>query len=222
MSENAPEILVVVGAGPGLGAAIASRFGAEGVPVVLVARSAQRLGSLVDELAAQGVTAYGVEGDAADPKSLRAAFGRIREAYGDPTVLVYNASRYLAGTPTEVDVADVVHGFAVGVAGAFVSAQEVTPAMRRAGRGTVLLTGSGVGLTPFVGSAGLGVAKAGLRNLAASLADELEPDGVHVATVTVHGVIGKGERFAPAALAEEYWCLHRQGRGSWEREVAVR
>jgi len=217
-----PRTVVVVGAGPGLGAAVARRFGVEGTTVVLLARSAERLDDLVRTLRADGVAAHGVPADVADPSSLRAALATAAARWGDPDVCVYNASRYVAGAPTEVDVDTLVAGFLVGVAGALVTVQAVAPAMRRAGRGTVLLTGSGVAVRPFAGSSALGVQKAALRNLAASLADELEPDGVHVATVTISGVIGRGEAFAPDAIAERYWELYRQARGDWEREVVVR
>jgi NAD(P)-dependent dehydrogenase (short-subunit alcohol dehydrogenase family) len=221
MNSTSHEIVVLVGAGPGLGTAVARRLGGDRATVVLLARSPTNLEALAAELAEAGVDAYGIPADAGDETSLRAAFAQVRERFGDPGILVYNASRYVEGLPTSVDPADLVDGFRTGVAGALVAAQEVAPAMRRDGRGTLLLTGNAFATKPFARASAVGVAKAGLRNLAGSLADELGPDGVHVAVVTVAGVIGEG-RFAPDALAEEYARLHAQPPEDWEHEVVVR
>jgi NAD(P)-dependent dehydrogenase (short-subunit alcohol dehydrogenase family) len=72
-----------------------------------------------------------------------------------------------------------------------------------------------------VGAAGLGVAKAGLRNLAYSAAAELAPDGVHVTTVTIRGILKAGTAFDPELIAEHYWRLHQQGRAEWEPEFVL-
>jgi NAD(P)-dependent dehydrogenase (short-subunit alcohol dehydrogenase family) len=70
---------------------------------------------------------------------------------------------------------------------------------------------------PDVTSLSLG--KAGVRALAEMLAREYEPLGVHVATITVAGAVAPGTAFDPDEISEEYWRLHVQPTGSWEREV---
>jgi NAD(P)-dependent dehydrogenase (short-subunit alcohol dehydrogenase family) len=65
------------------------------------------------------------------------------------------------------------------------------------------------------------VAKAGLRNLAYSTAGELGPDGVHVTTVTIRGMLKVGTAFDPELIAEHYWRLHQQGRAEWEPEFVL-
>jgi NAD(P)-dependent dehydrogenase (short-subunit alcohol dehydrogenase family) len=85
-----------------------------------------------------------------------------------------------------------------------------------------LLTGGGLALSPSAQYADLAIGKAGMRSLALSLAEELEPHGIHVATVTVAGGVQAGTYFAPELIAEVYWRLHAQLRGSWEREVVYR
>jgi NAD(P)-dependent dehydrogenase (short-subunit alcohol dehydrogenase family) len=215
------DTVAVVAAGPGLGRSIALRFAREGADIALLARSAERLRPLAWELRALGVRACAVAADVADEGSLRAGFDDIRRELGDPSVLVYNGSEYVEGRPTTVGLDAFVHGLLVGVAGALVSIQEVAPAMRAAGHGTILLTGSEAAIKPSVGAAGLGVAKAGLRNLAYSTAGELGPDGVHVTTVTIRGMLKVGTAFDPELIAEHYWRLHRQGRAEWEPEFVL-
>jgi NAD(P)-dependent dehydrogenase (short-subunit alcohol dehydrogenase family) len=213
--------VVVVGAGPGLGAAVARRFAREGFRVALVARSA-------DGLDLAGMDAGGppvvLTADVADEADLRAAFAGLRAEAGDPEVCVYNPSLFVPGTPTELPYDRMLQGLRVGVLGAVVAAQEVAPAMRAAGRGTILLTGSGVALRPPASSASLGMQKAALRNLAQALFEELAPDGVHAATVTIRGVLAPGTPFDPDVVADAFWQLHAEGSGApdtWRSEVEV-
>jgi len=212
---------VVVAAGPGLGRSVALRFGREGADVALVARSADRLEPLADEVRALGVRALAVSADVADASSLRQGLAAVRRTLGDPTVAVYNGSEYVEGTPTTVAYDAFVHCLLVGIGGALVTVQAVVPAMRAAGRGTVLLTGSEAALRPYAGAAAVGVAKAGLRSLALSAAAELTSSGVQVATVTVRGRLKAGTRFDPDLVADHYWALHRRRREEWEPELVL-
>jgi hypothetical protein len=70
---------------------------------------------------------------------------------------------------------------------------------------------------PEVTSLSLG--KAGIRALAALLARSYGPAGVHIATITVAGAVAPGSAFDPDEIADEYWRLHAQPAGAWEREV---
>ena len=209
----------VVGVGPGLGLAIATRFGREGYRVALVARRAEALDEYAERLRSEGIEARGFPADAADHDALAGAFDAIRGALGDPDVLVYNAALIATGRPTEVGREELLASFSINVAGALSAAQQVAPQMRSRGAGTILFTGGSAAHDPYVDYAALSVGKAGLRNLCINLAKELEPDGIHVAMVTVHGGIRAGTRFDPELIAERYWWLHRQERGSWDRET---
>src|SRR5580765_5286751 len=75
--------VVVVGAGPGLGAAVARRFAREGYRVALIARSADGLDLEGMDLAGPPVV---LTADVADEAALRAAFARLRAEAGDPEV----------------------------------------------------------------------------------------------------------------------------------------
>jgi NAD(P)-dependent dehydrogenase (short-subunit alcohol dehydrogenase family) len=74
---------VVVGAGPGLGAAAARRFGREGHPVGLIARSAASLETIAAGLASEGITTATESADVTDEKALTAALGALRAARSD-------------------------------------------------------------------------------------------------------------------------------------------
>lgn len=215
-------VCVVVGVGPGIGLSVARRFARGGFALGLVSRSAEAGRGFAAALAATGARAVAVAADAGDAVALRGALERLRADLGEPSVLVYNASSSHRAAPSALKPPDLEADFRVSVTGALVAVQQVLPAMRSAGRGTVLLTGGGLALAPSVGEASLSVGKASLRSLALSLAAELEPAGIHVATITVAGFVEPGTRFDPDRIAEEYWRLHGQERGRWEREVVFR
>ncbi len=209
------DVVVVVGAGPGMGLAIARRFAAEGFRPALISRDPARLDA--DDLDKQGAERFAA--DVADEASLRGAFAQVRGTLGDPSVLVFNPSAGLPGQPTEIAPADVIRGLQIGAVAAVTATQEVAPAMRAAGRGTLLFTGGGLGLKPWAPATALGMQKAALRNYVLALADEVGPLGLHAATVTIQGVVGASPAFAPEALAEHYWTLHTQPRDAWQTEL---
>ncbi|MCC6552137.1 MAG: SDR family NAD(P)-dependent oxidoreductase [Polyangiaceae bacterium] len=215
-------VCAVVGAGPGLGLAIARRFGREGFRVALLARSEEKLAGQRDELAAAGIEARAFAADAGSAASLARAFERVRGELGDPSVLAYNAAAVHPAPPSALDPELLIQDLRINVAGALVSAQAVLPAMRARRSGTILFTGGGLALEPFPPVSSLSVGKAGIRSLALSLSKELEPEGIHAATVTVCGFIKPGTRFDPDLIAEEFWNLHAQPAGSWVREITYR
>jgi short-subunit dehydrogenase len=214
------ESVVIVAAGPGLGLAVARRFAREGADIGLIARSTDSLEELADGLRGEGATVAVAESDVADPVALRRSFATLRELIGNPTVLVFNASEYVEGRPAEVSYDAFMHGVYVGVGAALVSVQEVVPAMRAAGRGTVLLTGSVAAEKPSVSAATVGVAKAALRNLGLSLHSELAPDGIQAVTVTIRGVLRGPKALNVDEIADRYWALHNQPRETWTPEVS--
>jgi NADP-dependent 3-hydroxy acid dehydrogenase YdfG len=102
------------------------------------------------------------------------------------------------------------HAFAVNVGEALTSVKAVLPAMIVDHRGTILFTGGGLALYPAAGLGTLGVGKAAMRNVALTLAKEVRDARIHVATVTICGVIQAGTFFAPEKIAEVYWQLHAE------------
>ncbi len=212
-------VCAIVGVGPGIGLAVARRFGREGYRLALMARRKGVLEGQASTLRDAGLDALAFQANAAEPETLRQAFEVVRREMASPAVLVYNAAVMREALPSTLDTDDLTRDFRINVAGALVAVQQVVADMRQAGRGTVLLTGGGLSLDPWPQFASLAIGKAGLRNLTVSLAKELEPDGIHVATVTITGIVKSGTRFDPDRIADEYWNLHQQPRAAWRREV---
>jgi short-subunit dehydrogenase len=197
--------LLLVGAGPGLGLAIARRFAAGGYRVTLVARTADRLGELARSLDDTCAEINTVEADASSPEDLRARMAELYREEGAPAVVIYNA---VQGSPDRLMNSTAAHlqeAYAVDVIGAIVVAQEAAPAMRAAGLGTMIVTGGGFADHPIPALATVSLGKAALRSAATMLAADLGPEGIRVATLTIAGQIVAGTAFDPAHIAERYW-----------------
>lgn len=227
-------VAVVVGVGPGLGAAVARRFAREGYAVGLLARSEASLRAVETEVQQLGGTAGVFPCNAADADSVKAAFARVRAELGAPEVLVYNAGTFRPGSVLEVDPGVLEAEWRVMCLGALLCAQQVLPAMVERGRGTVLLTGATASVRGGPRFTSLAVGKFGLRALGQSMARELQPRGIHVAHVVVDGMIDTPQVRArlpdrtpetflsPDAIAETYWHLHQQPPTAWTHELDVR
>lgn len=210
---------VIVGAGPGIGRALAMAFAREGLDVALIARKVERLIPMVTEIAWKtGRQARSFAAEAGEAESLKAALAEAQTALGPPKVLIYNAASAQRAQPTALKVEELMDELRVNVGGALVAAQAVAPAMLAAGQGSILFTGGSLADTPSATYASLSMGKAALKNLTHTLAQELGVHGVHVATVTVHGFVQSGTRFDPALIAAEFIQLHRQPKGHFQSE----
>lgn len=209
--------VVVIGAGPGIGQSVGRRFGREGLPVALVARSRQTVDAAAEAVATTGARSIPLVADSTDEAALRAALDTVTEELGTPDVVVYNAAIIQPDAPGELSVRGHLDAWAVNVVGALTAAAHVAPAMVNRGSGSFLITGGMPEPDPRYVSLSLG--KAGVRTLAALLDKEYGPGGVHVATVTVAGPVAPGTAFDPDDIAESYWRLHAQPRAEWGQEI---
>jgi short-subunit dehydrogenase len=209
--------LLLVGAGPGLGSAVARRFAVGGYRVTLLARKTDRLGELAQSLDDTGAEIDTIEADASDSDDLRARMTELYGSDGAPGVVIYNA---VMGAPDQLMSSTAAHlqtAYAVDVIGAIVIAQVAAPAMRAAGFGTIVVTGGGFADHPIPALATVSLGKAALRAAATMLGADLGPDGIRVATLTIAGQIVAGTAFDPERIAERYWEVV-QTDGPWQAE----
>jgi short-subunit dehydrogenase len=197
--------LLLVGAGPGLGMAVARLFADGGYRVTLVARSADGLGRLAAGLADTGAQIDTIAADASDPEGVRARMAELYSEQGAPGLIIYNA---VMGTPDQLLSSSVEHlqtAYAVDVISAIVVTQVAAPAMRAAGSGTIIVTGGGFADHPIPVLATVSLGKAALRSAATMLGADLAPDGIRVATLTIAGQIVADTAFDPDRIATRYW-----------------
>lgn len=202
--------IIVIGAGPGIGRAVAARFAKEGLPVALIARTEEGLSEVAATLP-RGAT---YTADVTDAPALRGALDQAIDEHGLPDAVVYNAAVIRPDRPGEIDADELARTFTVNVGGALTVAAHVAPRMTT---GSFLITG---GMPdPAPGYLSLSVGKAALRTLTALLAEEYAH--LHIVTITIGGAVAPGTRYDPDDIADHYWRLHSQPSATWEREVLL-
>ena len=210
-----PRHLLLVGTGPGLGAAIARRFAREGYRLTLVARSEA---TIAQELRAAGAGVAVVQADAGDPGRLRAALSSLFAGPGAPDVVIYNAALMTFDDLLTVSPEQLADAYAVDVIGGVLTAQLAVPAMRVAGGGTLLFTGGGFADALPASLATLSLGKVALRAVATMLARQLRDDDIHAGSLTIAGQIVAGTPFDPDRIADAYWAICNEQPDAWREE----
>ena len=209
--------IAIVGAGPGMGLAIARAFGSRGFDVALVARNQTKLDGLVDQLAAEGITAAAFPADVLDHDALTQALKNAATRFGGIDVLEYSPAGSIATaaltTPSQTTPDDVRREMDFNLYGAITATRAVLPAMREAGAGTLLYSGGAGSIDPIPMLGNANAAQAALRNWVINLHKELAGTGVQAAHVAIGVWIGTdGPPGAPTATADQiapvYWDLH--------------
>lgn len=215
------QTLAIVGAGPGLGSAVARRFAQEGWSISLVALRQEVVDAGVAELEPFGVPTFGGTADVTDAAAIQRVFEVSIDAVGLPEVVLYNASIYQAEAALELSYEALELALDVHVVGALNTAKCAVAAMQRAGRGVLVFTVNSLARSPEAMSAALSIGKGAQLNLALSLDRELEGTGVRVGIVTVCGAIKAGTAYDPDRLADVYWELVTQDPDHFERDRLV-
>jgi len=231
--NSAPDILpvcVVVGVGPGNGAAFVRRFAEEGYRVAMIARTP----GIMDELAVELPVAKPYLCDIGSPEHVEKTFAQIAANLGPVDVLIYNPGKRVWGSAEEVGLENFEAAWRTNTLGAFVSANCVVSEMKRRGAGQIIVIGATASLRGGANTAAFASAKAAQRSLAQSLARALWPSGIHVALVIVDGIVDEpvmrtkladrpDESFVkPEDIADTLVHLTRQRRSAWSFEVEAR
>jgi NAD(P)-dependent dehydrogenase (short-subunit alcohol dehydrogenase family) len=174
------QVVLITGAGSGLGLAVAKHFAAEGAKLVLVDWSADTLTAAADAFASQDVPVIAVQGDVSKAATATQAVQAALEGFGRIDVLFNNAAidpmdaRSLGDTTEEQW--DAILG--INLKGAFLFARAVIPTMQKAGGGAIVNTASSAGLKASPEEAAYGISKAGLIALTRALARDFARDGI--------------------------------------------
>jgi NAD(P)-dependent dehydrogenase (short-subunit alcohol dehydrogenase family) len=222
------EICVITGVGPGTGSALVRKF-AERYRVVMIARNAQRLQALADEVPG----AIPLICDVADPISLASTLAQI-QAIGAPRVVIHNAVGGGAGDVLALSPDLLQRNFQINTMALLHLIQAFAPGMVEAGVGAILATGNTAAYRGRTNFASFAPTKAAQRILLESAARLLGPQGVHVAYVAIDAAIDvpwarkalpnhPDDFFAsPADIASECFHVVHQPRSTWTFDVVIR
>lgn len=229
-SKSESPVCVVVGVGPGNGAAFVRRFAEEGYRVAMIARTPDVMNGLAAELP----MARPYICDVSDTASIESTFARVASDLGPVDALIYNAGKGVWGSAEEVSLENFEAAWRTNTFGGFVAARCVIPAMKQRGTGQIMLIGATASLRGGANTAAFASAKAAQRSLGQSLARALWPSGIHVSLVIVDGIVDEplmrakmadrpGDFFIkPEDIADILVQLTRQRRSAWSFEVEAR
>ena len=195
--------VVISGGATGIGASLVRNFAAQGARVGFVDIAEAAGSALAAELTALGQTVRFISCDITRTDAYQAAIAAFADAHGDALVLVNNAAHDQRHDWAAVTSASWDAGMAVNLKHAFFAIQAVAPGMMRAGKGSIINTGS---ISWMIMASSLPVyetAKAATHGLTRGMARELGKSGIRVNSLVPGAVITERQLklwLDPAAL----------------------
>ncbi|KAB7898726.1 glucose 1-dehydrogenase [Rouxiella sp. S1S-2] len=180
MSRFKDKVVVVTGAGSGMGAATAQRFAAEGATVVLVGRTEIKLAKIANTL--ETTNYYIHVADISNPEEVERLAKVVLDKFGHVDVLVNNAGVVVQGQVNEASIEDWKKIFDIDVSGVFYATRFFIDALKKS-KGNIVNVSSVSGLGGDWGMSFYNAAKGAVTNFTRSLAMDHGADGVRVNAV---------------------------------------
>lgn len=231
---------LIVGAGDGLGAAIARAFAKEGLVVCLTRRPRHldQLEKLASDIRASGGAAHAFGVDAREEGEMIALVDRIEREIAPLEATVFNIGANVRFPIVETTAQVYRKVWEMAAFAGFLTGREAARVMTPRGRGTILFTGATASVRGRDGFSAFAGAKHALRALAQSMARELGPKGLHVAHIIVDGAIegdfikgvvpdfdaclARDEILKTDDIAANYVHLWKQPQSAWTHELDLR
>jgi len=182
------KVIVITGAGVGLGRALARRFAADGETVVLLGRNAEKVQQVAAEI---GERALALGCDVGSPDSVRAAFTRIAERHPRIDVLINNAAVYEPFLIAEATDDQIMRSVTTNLAGPILCARSAIALMGK-GSQIINVSSESVGML-FPHLVMYQSSKAGLERFSQGLHHELDSRGIRVTTVRAGQMMEAGK-----------------------------
>lgn len=217
--------IVIIGAGSGVGLAIAERFGKENYNVALLARNKNKLDKLVAELAAKGISAISFQADVMDRIGLANTLTTIKENFGTIDVIEFSPTPAIDSmrAPRDINVENAQYHLDFQVLSAITAVQSVLPEMLERKEGSILFTTAASAQKPLSITASFGVAAGALLNYARLLHKDLASDNIFAGIVSIAALVYNGDKpneellkhfpvgmptISAEEVAETHWKMH--------------
>ena len=226
MTEHGVEgrVVIVTGAGQGIGRGVALHLGGNGASVVVAEWKEHRAARTVEELTALGAPALAAVCDISSREQVDAMVAAALERFGRVDALVNNAQTFRPQAPlATVDEEDVDVFYDSGVKGTLWGMQAVYPHMQRAGWGRIVNVASAAGITGMPGYGAYNASKEAIRALTRTAAREWGRDGVVVNCICPGAASKRGQEAAARDedAHREFMRDHPMGRqGDPEDDIA--
>ncbi|GIU66055.1 SDR family NAD(P)-dependent oxidoreductase [Candidatus Phycosocius spiralis] len=240
MTKERSKLCLVIGAGDGLGGAIARAFAAQGLTVCITRRprNLERLEILAQSIRDQGGQAHAFGIDAREEAPMVDLINTIEAEIGDLDVVAFNIGANVKYSITETSSRVYQKVWEMAAFAGFVAAREAARVMLPRGRGTIIFTGATASLRGREGFSAFSGAKHALRALAQSQARELGPRGLHIAHIILDGMVegtfikgllpdyearlAAGDLIQVDEAAKNWVWLWKQNKSAWTHELDLR
>jgi NAD(P)-dependent dehydrogenase (short-subunit alcohol dehydrogenase family) len=236
------KVILMVGAGDGIGAGVARRFAQGGYTVCVGRRDASKSQPLVEQLKSAGGNAHAFSVDARKEEDVKRLFASVEDEIGPIEVCLFNAGSNVNKPILETTEKLFFKAWELACYAGFLVGREAAGRMTKRGRGTILFTGATASVRGGKGFAAFSSAKFGLRALAQAMARELGPSNIHVVHLLIDAGVdseaihqrmkaatGIDAKDIPAdslaktsSIAEAYWFAHNQTKDAWTHELDLR
>jgi len=185
MARLLNKVAIITGAAsnPGLGYASAVRFAQEGAKLVITDIDMEGLAAAEKDLVALGAEVLTMEQNVVDEDRWQEVVDATVERFGSLDILVNNAGIALLRPISEYTTADYDLQMDVNIRSVFFGCRKALPAMIASGGGSIVNMSSVAGLRGLPGVSVYGIAKAGVQNLAKTIAMEHAADGIRCNSV---------------------------------------
>jgi NAD(P)-dependent dehydrogenase (short-subunit alcohol dehydrogenase family) len=180
VTRLAGQVALITGGGTGIGRAMALAFAREGARVAVAGRRKDKLQRVVEEIAAAGGEALAVECDVTLSADAQRAVREAVERFGALHTLVNNAGTHSDATVEGISEADWERVMGINLKGPFLMSRAALPALRGAGGGSIINTGSILGLVAMKSRAAYCASKGGLTLLTKAMALDHAHENIRV------------------------------------------
>lgn len=185
--------VIVTGGSRGIGRGMAGRFASAGCRVLVVARNRDEAEAVAATIAGAGGEAAGFAADVSDPQATAAMAREAERRFGGIDILCANAGIFPSAKLDEMTPDAFDRVIATNLRGTFLAVTACLPAMKRAGRGRIVVTSSITGpVTGYPGWAHYGASKAGQLGFVRTAAIELAADGITINAVMPGNIMTEG------------------------------
>jgi 3-oxoacyl-[acyl-carrier protein] reductase len=214
----AGRVVIVTGAGRGIGRGIALRFGLAGCRMLLVSRTASEIGRVAGEIRAGGGMAESLAADLSTEDGAQAMAKAATDHFGGIDILCANAGIFPVAKLDVMTAAQFDEVINANLRSTFLSVSACLPALKAAAKGRIVLTSSITGpITGYSGWSHYGASKAGQLGFMRTAAIELAPHAITVNAVMPGNIMTEGmEANGPAYIAEMAACIPLRHLGSVE------
>lgn len=196
------KVVMLTGAGKGVGRETARRFAAAGARVGLIARTQRDIQTLEEEIRRSGGQAMALCCDVSQERDVAAAVSGLESAWGGVDILVNNAAVFRGGMVDELSLEDWQVPLRVILDGTFLCCKYVLPGMKRRRYGKIVNIASSAVVHAFPGYSAYAAAKGGVVAFGRTLTEEVRSYGINVNTIVL-GLTNTAEIQQRAAIAPE-------------------